>query len=133
MCHFQCLLLFTVASSTGHHLLNVTEIFVLQGKSKFRVKLTTEVGSDDGFGFTIKGGKDKCSPIIIESITNGKIVPSGLISLSAHTDFFSTYGLFSLSIYWSQFMLNRCLRLAPSSNVCIVNQMRSIVFSGLVL
>ena len=49
-------------------------MFMLQGKSKFRVKLSTAVGSDDGFGFTIKGGKDKCSPIIIESITNGELI-----------------------------------------------------------
>ena len=37
-----------------------------------RLKLETEAGNDDGFGFTIKGGKDKCMPITVETIVNGK-------------------------------------------------------------
>ena len=42
-----------------------------QVKSKMRLKLETEAGNDDGFGFTIKGGKDKCMPITVETIVNG--------------------------------------------------------------
>ncbi|XP_067949823.1 LIM domain only protein 7-like [Watersipora subatra] len=45
----------------------------LMGKGKHRLTLVTNPGSDDGFGFTIKGGKDKCQPIVVESISNDSV------------------------------------------------------------
>lgn len=46
---------------------------LLQGKAKMRLKLTTERESEDGFGFTIKGGRDKCLPITIETVADGSL------------------------------------------------------------
>jgi len=37
-----------------------------------KIRLSANAGSEEGFGFTIKGGKDKCQPITVESVTNGK-------------------------------------------------------------
>lgn len=77
-------------------------LFLIQVKSKMRVQLETEVGNDDGFGFTIKGGKDKCLPITIETIVNGKLLVKQQVWIGLDLWFLREHiDLSALMILWS--------------------------------